>query len=302
MTGDLHRAVAGADVVVAAVGLTSDLEGEEMPVKVEGFAAATRPRLICPPISAPAGKRQGAGQAAGGGGDERQRHRPELGQGQRQCHRGGLVSRRAGRTGRGQVLSGEANPAGRLPLTFYHTLADLPAFDDYAMAGRTYRYFTGKPVYPFGYGLSYTSFAYDGLTVTPVEGDAAKGLHVTAQLRNTGPRAGEEVVQVYLRFPQAPGVPNIALRGFQRVALKPGEARQVSFDLPRDLSSVSPMACARCWRGLSAQPWRRAAGAGPAHGGDRLHRHPWRADPALRDPHHPGAGRPGDLSCYPLAT
>jgi beta-glucosidase len=140
-----------------------------------------------------------------------------------------------------QVLSGEANPAGRLPLTFYHTLADLPAFDDYAMKGRTYRYFTGKPVYPFGYGLSYTSFAYDGLTVTPVEGDAAKGLHVTAQLRNTGTRAGEEVAQVYLRFPAQPGVPNIALRGFQRVALKPGEARQISFDLtPRDLSSVDP--------------------------------------------------------------
>ncbi|WP_343615772.1 glycoside hydrolase family 3 C-terminal domain-containing protein [Novosphingobium sp.] len=239
---DLRKAVASADVVVAAVGLTSDLEGEEMPVKVEGFAGGDKTSLDLPADqralleSAKALGKPLVVVALNGSAIDlswAKDNANAIVEAWYPGQHGGLAV--------AQVLSGEANPAGRLPLTFYHTLADLPAFDDYAMNGRTYRYFTGKPVYPFGYGLSYTSFAYDGLTVTPVEGDAAKGVHVTAQLRNTGTRAGDEVAQIYLRFPQAPGVPNIALRGFQRVALKPGEARQVSFDLsPRDLSAVNP--------------------------------------------------------------
>jgi beta-glucosidase len=139
------------------------------------------------------------------------------------------------------VLTGRTNPSGRLPLTFYRSLDDLPPFDDYAMAGRTYRYFTGKPVYPFGYGLSYTSFAYGPLKLQPASGGAEQGLRVTTEVSNTGARAGDEVAQLYLNFPDQPGVPRIALRGFQRVSLKPGESRTVSFDLsPRDLSSVAP--------------------------------------------------------------
>jgi beta-glucosidase len=239
---DLRKAVANADVVVAAVGLTSDLEGEEMPVKVEGFAGGDKTSLDLPADqralleSAKALGKPLVVVAMNGSAIDlawAKDNANAILEAWYPGEQGGLAV--------AQVLAGAVNPAGRLPLTFYHTLADLPAFDDYAMKGRTYRYFTGKPVYPFGYGLSYTSFAYDGLTVTPLEGDAAKGLHVTAQLRNTGTRAGEEVAQVYLRFPAQPGVPNIALRGFQRVALKPGGTRQISFDLsPRDISTVSP--------------------------------------------------------------
>ncbi|WP_206240962.1 glycoside hydrolase family 3 C-terminal domain-containing protein [Novosphingobium terrae] len=240
--GDLRRAVANADVVVAAVGLTSDLEGEEMPIKIDGFAGGDKTALDLPAdqrallADAKALGKPLVVVAMNGSAIDLSWARDNANAIVEAWYPG-----QSGGFAVGQVLSGTVNPGGRLPLTFYHSLADLPAFDDYGMAGRTYRYFTGKPVYPFGFGLSYTSFAYDGLKVAPVDGDAAKGLHVSARLRNSGQRAGDEVVQLYLRFPQAPGVPNIALRGFQRVTLKPGEAREVSFDLtPRDLSSVDP--------------------------------------------------------------
>ncbi len=145
----------------------------------------------------------------------------------------------AGGAAVGQVLAGLTDPGGRLPLTFYQSLSDLPAFDDYSMKGRTYRYFAGKPVYPFGFGLSYTTFAYDGLTLQPVGHSPEKGLHVTVTVRNTGNRDGSEVAELYLTPPAFDGAPKIALRGFQRLTLKPGETRQITFDLsPRDLSFV----------------------------------------------------------------
>jgi beta-glucosidase len=139
------------------------------------------------------------------------------------------------------VLTGKANPTGKLPLTFYRSVEDLPPFDDYDMKGRTYRYFTGKAVYPFGYGLSYTTFGYGPVAVEPASGGAQDGIRVTTQVSNTGQRAGGDAVQLYLDFPDAPGTPNIALRGFQKVSLQPGETRHVTFTLsPRDLSSVTP--------------------------------------------------------------
>jgi beta-glucosidase len=145
-----------------------------------------------------------------------------------------------GGTAAANILTGRTNPSGRLPLTFYRSVADLPPFGDYAMKGRTYRYFAGTPVYPFGHGLSYTRFGYTTPTVTPARGGAEAGIRVTTRLTNQGDRPGEEVTQLYLNFPDRPGTPRIALRGFQRVALRPGEARTVTFDLsPRDLSSVA---------------------------------------------------------------
>ena len=126
-------------------------------------------------------------------------------------------------------------------MTFYKDVAQLPPIEDYAMQGRTYRYFAGKSVYGFGYGLSYTNFAYGPVSIKPRGGSTAKGIVVEAELTNTGKRAGAEVAQLYLRFPNAPGVPKLALRGFQRVSLAPGEKRRISFALgPRDLGSVSP--------------------------------------------------------------
>jgi beta-glucosidase len=125
------------------------------------------------------------------------------------------------------VLFGDYNPAGRLPVTFYRATEDLPAFEDYNMAGRTYRYFKGRPLYPFGHGLSYTTFAYANLRVTPA---ANSTLNVTVDVTNTGKRDGEEVVQLY-------GVPpaareNEALCGFARVALKAGETKTVTVAVP----------------------------------------------------------------------
>ena len=139
------------------------------------------------------------------------------------------------------VLSGKANPSGRLPLTFYRSIDQLPPFDDYRMEGRTYRYYGGDTVYPFGHGLSYTRFAYGPLSVVPASSGAVSGLRVETELRNIGDRPGDEVVQLYLDFPDRPGTPKIALRGFQRVSLAPGERHTVRFDLsPRDLSAVDP--------------------------------------------------------------
>ena len=138
------------------------------------------------------------------------------------------------------ALAGKTNPAGRLPLTFYKSVADLPPFDDYAMKGRTYRYFEGTPVYPFGYGLSYTRFAYSAPVIAPAAGGFETGARVTTVVSNVGGRTGEEVAQLYLKPPAFEGAPRLALRGFQRLSLAPGESRTVTFELsPRDLSFVT---------------------------------------------------------------
>ena len=147
----------------------------------------------------------------------------------------------------GKAVAGLANPAGRLPVTFYRDVSQLPQFEDFAMKGRTYRYFDGEPVYAFGYGLSYTRFAYGKVKVS---GTAAKGMVVETAVTNTGKKAGDEVAQLYLDFPEAPGTPRIALRGFERVSLAPGETKKVRFTLsPRDLSSVSPEGQIRVLKG-----------------------------------------------------
>ncbi|HEX8777777.1 MAG TPA: glycoside hydrolase family 3 C-terminal domain-containing protein, partial [Rhodanobacter sp.] len=145
----------------------------------------------------------------------------------------------AGGTAIAQALAGDTNPGGRLPVTFYRSVHDLPPFTSYAMQGRTYRYFRGTPLYPFGYGLSYTRFAYAAPRLSTDALEAGGTLQVGAELRNTGPRAGDEVVQVYLDVPPSPQAPRHALVGFRRVHLAPGESRRVEFTLsPRQLSSV----------------------------------------------------------------
>jgi beta-glucosidase len=139
-----------------------------------------------------------------------------------------------------ETLSGKNNPAGRLPVTFYTGLEQLPAFEDYSMQNRTYRYFKGKPLYPFGYGLSYTTFSYTNLMLPKAAIHAGDPLTAEVTVTNTGKREGDEVAQLYLSFPSVPGAPLRALRGFKRVHLNPGESRKVSFELKdRDLSMVS---------------------------------------------------------------
>ena len=239
-TADLKSGTADADVVVAVVGLTSDLEGEEMPLKIDGFSGGDKTSL-----DLPADQIQLLEQARALGKPlvvVTMNGSPIDLQWAKDNASAIIEAWYPGQSGGaavGQVLAGQADPGGRLPLTFYRSLDDLPPFDDYGMKGRTYRYFMGQPVYPFGYGLSYTTFTYEGLSVQPVDGAAEKGLHVTVTVRNTGNRDGEEVSELYLTPPAFDGAPRIALRGFQRLSLKPGESRQISFDLsPRDLSFV----------------------------------------------------------------
>ncbi|MGQ9731974.1 MAG: glycoside hydrolase family 3 C-terminal domain-containing protein [Candidatus Zipacnadales bacterium] len=131
-----------------------------------------------------------------------------------------------------EVLFGDFSPAGRLPITVYHSVEQLPPFEEYAMAGRTYRFFTGKPLFPFGFGLSYTRFEYRGLQISPPVIRPGENVEVSVEVRNTGQVAADEVVQLYLTDEQASvPVPLRQLQGFQRVHLKPDESRRVSFTL-----------------------------------------------------------------------
>lgn len=136
----------------------------------------------------------------------------------------------AGGTAVAEALFGLTNPGGRLPVTFYRSVSDLPAFDDYSMENRTYRYFTGQPLYAFGYGLSYTEFTYRNLQITPERVKAGDPVSVQVEVENTGQRPGDEVVQLYLKDVEASlPVPLLQLQGFSRIRLSPGEKQTVQF-------------------------------------------------------------------------
>ncbi len=138
-----------------------------------------------------------------------------------------------------QVLSGDYNPAGRLPLTFYASDSDLPSIDNYSMENRTYRYFKGKPLYPFGYGLSYTSFKYSDLKMVD-RAMSTDHVSVSATVTNTGKTDGDEVVQLYVKHEAAADAPIVALKGVKRIYLKAGESKNLSFELaPEDLGIVN---------------------------------------------------------------
>jgi beta-glucosidase len=138
-----------------------------------------------------------------------------------------------------ETLSGANNPSGRLPVTFYRSVTQLPPFDDYAMLRRTYRYFTGDPLYRFGYGLSYSTFRYSGLRVNP-DPQSKSLLHVAAQVENTSLREGAEVVQLYVGGGGQPtsDVPIRRLCSFQRIQLAPGEKRTVAFELSTERTAT----------------------------------------------------------------
>jgi beta-glucosidase len=139
-----------------------------------------------------------------------------------------------------ETLAGVNNPAGRLPVTFYKSLDQVPPFTDYNMKGRTYRYFKGEPLYPFGYGLSYSTFAYSGLSAKRT----SSGAEIGAMVKNTSSREGDEVVQLYIAGGSEEDAPVRSLRGFERIHLRAGESRQVNFtvaagDLPVSAVEVS---------------------------------------------------------------
>jgi beta-glucosidase len=234
-------AVKTADVVVAVVGITSRLEGEEMPVEQPGFLGGDRTSLDLPKPEedlvqavAATGKPLVVVLMSGSA----------LGVNWEKAHANAIVeawySGEEGGTAIAQTLSGKNNPAGRLPVTFYKDVHQLPHFEDYSMRGRTYRYFQGEPLWPFGYGLSYTTFGYSDLSVPQSTINAGDPLNAAVTVTNSGKFAGDEVVQLYLKFPEVAGAPIRALRGFQRIHLEPSANQKVEFHLnPRDLSMVT---------------------------------------------------------------
>jgi beta-glucosidase len=146
----------------------------------------------------------------------------------------------AGGTAVAEALFGVTNPGGRLPVTFYRSVDDLPAFDDYAMKNRTYRYFTGQPLYSFGFGLSYTTFAYRALSIVPATVKAGEPVAIQVEVENTGQRLGDEVVQLYLKDVAASQpVPQLHLEGFARIRLAPGEKQAVQFALTAEQMSFA---------------------------------------------------------------
>jgi beta-glucosidase len=138
----------------------------------------------------------------------------------------------AGGTAIAEAIFGVTNPGGRLPVTFYRAISDLPPIDDYEMTDRTYRYFSGQPLYAFGHGLSYTTFAYRDLYITPTTVNPGETVTVQVEVENTGQRLGDEVVQLYVQDVDASlPVPQLQLQGFTRLRLAPGEKRIVPFKL-----------------------------------------------------------------------
>ncbi len=226
-------AAKNADLVIAMVGLSPLLEGEEMPIHVEGFSGGDRTDIKLPAPQETMLEQVGAtgkpivvvllnGSA--------------LSVNWAQQHANAILEAwypgEAGGKAIADTLTGKNNPSGRLPITFYSSLDELPSFTDYSMQNRTYRYFKSKPLYSFGYGLSYTKFTYSHLKLSTDTVHAGDTLTVVADVSNSGKVAGDEVAELYVIPPhEANGglSPNLQLEGFSRVHLLPGETKQVTF-------------------------------------------------------------------------
>lgn len=236
---DYTDAVNKADVIVAVIGLAGELEGEEMPINVPGFSGGDRTN-----IELPAAQKQLLEDLVASGkpvvvvlmngsalginwADE---HVPAILEAWYPGEQGG--------TAVAEALAGDFSPGGRLPLTFYKSVDQLPPFDDYNMKGRTYRYFTGEPLYPFGYGLSYTTFEYSNLTFNKNSLGASDDLTASVDVKNSGKMAGDEVVELYLTHPGVDGAPLRALAGVKRVHIAPGETEHVQIAVPNRLLSI----------------------------------------------------------------
>ena len=228
-----------SDLVVLCMGLSSMLEGEEMKVKVPGFAGGDRLDINLP-----------ASQT------ELIREIQKLGKPTVLVLLNGSALAfnweaqnipaileawypgQAGGTAIADVIFGDYNPSGRLPLTFYQNINQIPAFDEYDMKGKTYRYFDGKPLYEFGYGLSYSSFEYSIKNI-PDEVKTSDDIQISVAVKNTGKMAGDEIVQLYVSLPDSKlKNPIRSLQGFKSVHLNEGETKIVNFTLqPRQFSA-----------------------------------------------------------------
>jgi beta-glucosidase len=230
-----------ADVIIYVGGLTAQLEGEEMRVDYEGFEGGDRTNIELPKVQQDllkalheTGKPMVLVLTSGSalGVNWANENIPAIVQLWYPGQEGG--------TALADVLFGDYNPAGRLPVTFYKSVDQLPPFKDYNMKGRTYRYFEDEPLYAFGYGLSYTRFEYSGLTV-PEKAKAGSDVTVSVKVKNTGGVAGDEVVQLYVKDREASvPVPIRTLQGLKRIHLEPGEEEDVMFTLtPKNMSLVT---------------------------------------------------------------
>jgi beta-glucosidase len=233
LTEEAVQTAVQADAVVMVMGISPALEGEEMTVNVSGFRGGDRTEINLPKAQEDLLK---AVQATGkpvvlvlmngsalavNWADE---NLPAIVEAWYPGEEGG--------TALADILFGDSNPSGRLPITFYKSASQLPPFESYAMQGRTYRFFKGEPLYPFGFGLSYTSFKYDRLKLSAPKIQAGKSLSLNVEVTNVGDRAGDEVVQLYVSDVAASvPVPLRSLAGVRRVSLKPGEKQNVSFTL-----------------------------------------------------------------------
>jgi len=243
-TGILEEAVKAAkdaDAVVLVLGLSQRLEGEEMPIKIEGFSGGDRTNLNLPAVQeklldaiSATGKPVIVVLANGGALSVNKAHEKAsaiilAGYGGQQG--GNAVA---------DVLFGDYNPAGRLPVTYYKSIDQIPVFENYDMKGKTYRFFSQEPLYPFGYGLSYTTFSYSNLSF-PQNVLAGEKVKISVTVTNTGKTEGDEVVQLYITDEKASTPrPIRQLEGFSRINLKPGESRVVDFTLePRQFSIIN---------------------------------------------------------------
>ncbi len=239
LEADAVGAAGQADAVVLFLGLTARLEGEEMPVQIPGFRGGDRTSIDLPARQehlleriAALGKptvlvlMSGSALAV----NWAQEHVPAIIE--------AWYPGQAAGTAIADVLFGAYNPAGRLPVTFYKSLNDVPPFDDYRMAGRTYRFFKGSPLYPFGYGLSYTTFSFKNLRTSAEQIGTGAPIIVSVDVTNTGAAAGDEVVQLYVQhLGSKVERPQKDLRGYKRVTLAPGETTTV--ELPLAASSLA---------------------------------------------------------------
>ena len=224
-----------SDVVILCLGLNSHMEGEEMPIEIDGFKGGDRTTLGLPApqvelmrkvcgLGKPVVLVMLSGSAVAI--PWAKENVPAI----LQAWYGG----QSGGSAIADVLFGDYNPAGRLPLTFYESVDDLPDFTDYNMNNRTYRYFKGRPLYPFGYGLSYTNFSYSNLQMPSALKDK-QPVRVSVDVVNSGKMKGDEVVQLYISHLDDTGNhPIRALKGFKRIGLDPGEKQTVSFTLHPD--------------------------------------------------------------------
>jgi beta-glucosidase len=227
-------------LAIVVAGLSARIEGEEMKVNADGFKGGDRTRIDLPApeqtmleqvynLGKPTVLVLMNGSAlAVNWADEKIPAILEA------WYPGG-----EGGTAVAEALAGDFSPAGRLPITFYKSVDQLPPFEDYSMAKRTYRYFDGEALYPFGYGLGYTSFTYSNAKVDNPNISADGEVAVSVDVTNSGAMTGDDVVQLYLTHPGVTGAPLRALQGFQRVHLNRGEKKTVSFSLrDRSLSIV----------------------------------------------------------------